>query len=230
MRITVIKDGPYLVEGAVPLAEQVIEPNEDGESWEWREGERYDVPGEYRLCRCGATRTPPFCDGSEERIGFDGTETAGQVPYLEVAVVTAGPRVTLTDAPALCAKARFCMARGDAWNAVARDDPEAAALARRLVAHCPSGRLATWRGEPDGRLGPDGEPDLEPSIGLVEVPAKGVSGPIWVRGGVPVVSADGTEYETRNRRTLCRCGQSRNKPFCDGSHVRVEFTADVATT
>ena len=51
-----------------------------------------------------------------------------------------------------------------------------------------------------------------------------VSGPLWVRGGVPVVSADGYEYEVRNRVTLCRCGSSENKPFCDGSHASIGFT------
>jgi CDGSH-type Zn-finger protein len=43
-------------------------------------------------------------------------------------------------------------------------------------------------------------------------------GPYLARGGIPVVSEDGTPYEVRNRQTLCRCGYSRNKPFCDGSH------------
>ena len=51
-----------------------------------------------------------------------------------------------------------------------------------------------------------------------------MSGPLWVRGGVPVVSADGTPYEIRNRVTLCRCGASQNKPFCDGSHASIGFT------
>ena len=36
-----------------------------------------------------------------------------------------------------------------------------------------------------------------------------------------IESAGGTEYEVRNRVTLCRCGRSRNKPFCDGSHITV---------
>jgi CDGSH-type Zn-finger protein len=48
-------------------------------------------------------------------------------------------------------------------------------------------------------------------------------GPLWVRGGVRVVAADGTSYEVRNRTTLCRCGHSRNKPFCDGSHEDAGF-------
>jgi CDGSH-type Zn-finger protein len=39
----------------------------------------------------------------------------------------------------------------------------------------------------------------------------------------PVVSADGFEYEVRNRVTLCRCGQSQNKPFCDGTHAQTKF-------
>jgi len=85
--------------------------------------------------------------------------------------------------------------------------------------HCPSGRLVlrdkkTHRAE---------EPELPPSIGLVEDPAIGCSGPLWVRGGVRVESADGKGYETRNRVTLCRCGASTNMPFCNGSHASIKF-------
>ena len=58
---------------------------------------------------------------------------------------------------------------------------------------------------------------------LIENPEAGTSGPIWVKGGIPIESADGTEYETRNRVTLCRCGQSKNKPFCDGAHISIGF-------
>ena len=58
----------------------------------------------------------------------------------------------------------------------------------------------------------------------VVVTAQGVSGPIWVRGGIPVVAADGHAYEIRNRVTLCRCGASSNKPFCDGSHASIKFS------
>ena len=51
------------------------------------------------------------------------------------------------------------------------------------------------------------------------VPAAGEHGPLWVRGGIPVMSADGKPYAIRNRVTLCRCGKSGNKPFCDGSRI-----------
>jgi CDGSH-type Zn-finger protein len=44
-----------------------------------------------------------------------------------------------------------------------------------------------------------------------------------VRGCIPIESADGTLWETRNRVTLCRCGKSQNMPFCDGSHIDVRF-------
>jgi hypothetical protein len=81
--------------------------------------------------------------------------------------------------------------------------------------HCPAGRLVVW----DRATGEAIEPKFEPSIGLIEDTANKVSGPIWVRGGVPVVSVDGETYEVRNRITLCRCGRSANKPFCDGSHA-----------
>src|SRR6266581_67133 len=85
---------------------------------------------------------------------------------------------------------------------------------------CPSGRLVVW----DRATKEPFELGLEPSIGLVEDPAAGVSGPLWVRGGIPIVGADGVEYERRNRATLCRCGASNNKPFCDGTHAAIGFS------
>lgn len=52
-------------------------------------------------------------------------------------------------------------------------------------------------------------------------------GPLLVRGGVRLESADGHAIEP-NRRTvaLCRCGVSTIKPFCDGSHKAIRFTTD----
>jgi CDGSH-type Zn-finger protein len=44
-----------------------------------------------------------------------------------------------------------------------------------------------------------------------------------VTGGVRIRRSDGTDMEVRNRVTLCRCGASKNKPLCDGSHVDVGF-------
>ena len=58
---------------------------------------------------------------------------------------------------------------------------------------------------------------------MVEDPALECSGPLWVRGGITVESKDGSSYERRNRVTLCRCGASSNKPFCDGSHASIKF-------
>ena len=63
------------------------------------------------------------------------------------------------------------------------------------------------------------EPRFAPSIEIIEEPAAGHLGPIWVRGGIPVHSSDGAPYEVSNRVALCRCGRSANKPFCDGQHA-----------
>jgi CDGSH-type Zn-finger protein len=224
MKITVTENGPYEVEGGVPLSRQVIEPNEEGDSWEWREGEPFEVRSKYRLCRCGESSTKPFCDSSHETNGFDGTETADRSPYIEQAKVFEGPDLVLTDLPALCSSARFCDAKGSIWNLVEEGGPDATAIAVREAGHCPSGRLITWARTSAERLEPVGEPDFEPSIGVVQDPAAGVSGPLWVRGRIPVVSEDGTPYEVRNRIALCRCGASQNKPFCDGSHISIGFS------
>ncbi len=216
LRIEVTRDGPYRVHGGLPLREMWIVPDDDGASVGYRDGVIYDIPAEYDLCRCGRSANKPFCDESHCTQGFDGTETARRVPYLAQAKTFEGATVDLTDAGRLCASGRFCDPNGGIRDLIEKtDDPEVRRQALEMAGNCPGGRLVAW----ERGLGEAIEPDFRPSIGIIEDTAAGVRGPIRVMGGVPVVSADGEVYEVRNRMTLCRCGRSRNKPFCDSSHL-----------
>ena len=219
-KIVITKDGPYLVSGRVPLSKQIIGTNKQGESETWEQGQTYPEQEQYALCRCGHSRNKPFCDGSHVKIHFDGTETASRAPYENQAQVLDGSSMRLADAESLCAFARYCDPNGQVWNQVERtDDPNVREAFIRQTGNCPSGRLVAY----DKKTGKAVEPHLPVSIGLIEDPGQHCSGPIWLRGGIPVVSADGETYEVRNRVTLCRCGGSQNKPYCDGTHASIKF-------
>jgi CDGSH-type Zn-finger protein len=215
-RIKVSKNGPYLISGKIPMADEVIVADGEGYSCKWKTGKKYPTRGNYTLCRCGRSNKKPFCDGTHAKVNFDGTETASREPYLKQAEKISGPDLELTDAKKLCAIARFCERAGGIWDLVKKPDiPEAKGIAIEEARDCPSGRLIVW-----DKKGNAIEPKFEPSISLVEDPQEGIQGPIWVRGGITIESADGTNYEIRNRITLCRCGISSNKPFCDGNHCK----------
>lgn len=220
VRVVVAKDGPYLVSGNIPLAKHTIVADAEGGSEAWSEGPAIKTQQNYALCRCGQSNTKPFCDGTHSKIGFDGTETASRKTYAEQAEVFDGPSMVLTDAQPLCAFGRFCDPNGQVWNQIARsDDPNVRETFIRQVANCPAGRLVAWDKETKAAI----EPELAVSIGLIEDPVQECSGPLWLRGGIAVIAADGFEYERRNRVTLCRCGRSDNKPFCDGMHAQIKF-------
>ncbi|MDT8386286.1 MAG: CDGSH iron-sulfur domain-containing protein [Thiogranum sp.] len=53
-----------------------------------------------------------------------------------------------------------------------------------------------------------------------------VNGPLRCTGDVEVYDADGNLLRSGSEVELCRCGQSKNKPFCDGSHTEAEFESD----
>ena len=220
-KIIVSKNGPCLVSGGIPISMQTITPNKEGFSWDWTEGRTFDAQSsEYALCRCGQSKNKPFCDGTHEKIGFEGKETATRKPYVRQAKKYDGPTMVLSDAENLCAFARFCDPEGQIWNLIEQtDNPAVRDLVIREANHCPAGRLVVH----DKKTGKEIEHKLTPSIGVVEDPALGCSGPLWIRGGIPIESHDGKRYEVRNRVTLCRCGASSNMPFCNGSHASIQF-------
>lgn len=219
-KVQITEDGPYMVSGNLPMRRQTIGANSAGESVKWIEGETFPAQKSYALCRCGHSGKKPFCDGSHAKVGFDGTETASRETYQRQAKVMRGPSMSLTDAEALCAFARFCDPHGQVWNLVNEtDDPAAKKNFVRQAGDCPSGRLVAWDNATEQAV----EPEHAPSIGLIEDPAQQCAGPIWLRGGVQVIGSDGFHYEIRNRVTLCRCGASKNKPFCDGTHASIKF-------
>jgi CDGSH-type Zn-finger protein len=221
-KIIIEKDGPYVVCGNLPLDKQIIRcSDKDGNPDQWEKGEVCKHQEKYALCRCGSSSNKPFCDGSHSNIHFKGTETASRKKYSEQAKKIDGPELVLKDAEELCAAARFCHKYGGVWNLTkASNIPKAKEAAIREACNCPSGRLVVC----NKKTGKPIEPKFKPSLSLVEDPDNEVSGPIWVKGGVLIESEDGKKYEARNRVTLCRCGHSSNKPFCDGTHISAEFS------
>ena len=66
----------------------------------------------------------------------------------------------------------------------------------------------------------------QPLIHTIEDDGLKISGPLWIRGGIRVESASGKSYEVRQKQTLCRCGASGNKPFCNGAHASIKWKAE----
>jgi CDGSH-type Zn-finger protein len=222
-QIKVVKGGPLEISGDTPLVEMAHVLTFNGEPIDWHKLGDIETPaGSYRLCRCGKSKTRIFCDdtcqqpifGPEKNAPFDGTETADRTPFLDhAATYTHGSEVLRDDTP-LCISAGFCGTRTTkVWRIFDEsDDPERREFMRGMVRRCPSGRIVLF--------GDDGFPD-EPA--LPQEIAVTPGGPYWVRGGIPIAGEDGRQWEPRNRVTLCRCGSSRNKPFCDGTHEMIHF-------
>lgn len=75
-----------------------------------------------------------------------------------------------------------------------------------------------------GAVGKSGDTELECGGVLMVEPQKDAS--LLIKGNLTIHAGTGREAWNGKRVALCRCGASKNKPFCDGSHTKIKFTTD----
>lgn len=177
-------------------------------------GEPLKTRPQMTLCRCGQSYNKPYCDGTHSSVDFTGDKSPDRTPDGVTDYVA--PQITVHYNRLLCAASERCW-RGlpEAFRHGQKPwiVPEGAETSRvvETVRRCPSGAL---RYTYHGHLGPHHQ--HHPTIRIIR------NGPYEVRG----VALDTPEWNagaSHVHYTLCRCGASRNKPFCDGSHWRVKF-------
>ena len=167
------------------------------------------------LCRCGGSANKPFCDGTHGRNGFRDDNTADSTKNVRKAY--SAKRITILDNRAVCAHAGFCT---DELKSVFRQhdepwiDPDAAQVDQivETIRKCPSGALSY------AIDGVEAEPPQRaPMVTVTD------NGPYAITGGIELMGVKLGDGASAEHYTLCRCGASKNKPFCDGSHWEVGF-------
>jgi uncharacterized Fe-S cluster protein YjdI len=129
--------------------------------------------------------------------------------------------ITVTFNPRLCIHAAECV-RGlpAVFNRDRRPWVQADAAPPDVIAtvvqRCPTGALHFVRHDGGAAEPVPAETTVTPQP----------NGPLYVRGVVEIHDAAGALVRRDTRMALCRCGQSQNKPFCDGSHRAGGFTAE----
>lgn len=206
-KITPLEDGPLEVEN-LPLFTN-------------SRNEAIIAEEPFQLCRCGYSRTKPFCDNSHGSSGFSSAKCENRIPDKKERYP--GKRITIHDNRGICAHAGFCTSLlpavfkgGEPWI-----DADAAEAERIMdvIGKCPSGALSY---SVDGVETKDHSAEAEIHIDR--------NGPYELRGGVELEGSDIGDDASQEHYTLCRCGESRNKPRCDGSHWYAHFVDDEALT
>ena len=201
--IQAMPDGPYLIKNLEHLA------NRHG---------AIPTKATIALCRCGGSANKPFCDGTHNGNGFTSAKEAG---HLEDKLEHyQGEQITIHDNRSVCAHSGRCT---DGLAAVFRlrqepfIDPNGAKREEiiAIIGQCPSGALSYTIDAVESDAAKDGEPTIFVAP----------NGPYAV-SGAPLLDEQFGEGASQENFTLCRCGGSKNKPFCDGSHWNNGFTDD----
>ena len=181
-------------------------------------GELIRTEPEMWLCRCGKSSHKPFCDGTHAEIGFSSDKLEGRVPDRMDEYV--GEEITIHDNRGVCSHAGYCTDNLPSVFIMGKEpwiDPNGARAEEivRAIKMCPSGALSYTK---DGVLYKD--QDRESAITLTK------NGPYRVVGGPELKDVNDSKPESKEHYTLCRCGGSKNKPFCDGTHWYIKFVDD----
>lgn len=169
-------------------------------------GKRLQATGDVFLCRCGRSSNAPFCDGTHAKIGFSGANEQDQP---QETTGWEGKTIRTYFNANICMHARMCRPLKSLRERELDGDASAAQQIAKVVTECPSGALTYDMVEGENPFGFDESTEID----IVE------GGEIRIQC---VADTEGVELQDRqpqNRMTLCRCGLSKNKPFCDASHA-----------
>jgi CDGSH-type Zn-finger protein len=187
------------------------------------------------LCRCGASKNKPFCDGTHATISFSsenkGTEKDGSDEEKKVIKDKrkdyVGKKITVHDNRRICSHAAECVNNLPSvfrLNARPWIDPDGANVEEIIntIRKCPSGALSY---SIDGIEHKD-QNDRNPMVTVSK------DGPYLITGDIELIGGDANntiqfgDRASKEHYTLCRCGASNNKPFCDGMHKVINFKDD----
>ena len=129
--------------------------------------------------------------------------------------------ITVVWKPALCIHSKNCFTGlPGVFDPAKRPwiDPKGAASEEivKQVNQCPSGALSSFYNSGEAN---DPIEQTPPEITAEAKP----NGPLIVYGNITVKKPDGTTENRTNVTAFCRCGGSLNKPYCDGTHNKLEF-------
>lgn len=191
------ENGPYKVTGCHRLQGML-------------DGTVYPSDGTVALCRCGASKNKPFCDGTHATNGFSSAKSADRVP--DKRDTHGDGELIIHDNRGICAHAARCTDTLSTVFKLGQEpwiDPSGATTEKIIatIEQCPSGALSYSKDgvEPQSHA-------VDPKILIVP------NGPYSVKGGATVDNVTWGEGASREHFTLCRCGHSTNKPFCSGAH------------
>jgi CDGSH-type Zn-finger protein/truncated hemoglobin YjbI len=209
--LRVARNGPYLVTSVPRLVDHL--------------GAATRPAPQLALCRCGQSALKPLCDGSHARTGFTGAKDPKRVA--DHRDTYPGQQATIFDNRGICQHSGLCT---DRLATVFRTDAEpfvAPSGGRldeiiRAVRDCPSGALSYGLDDAEARAQVDWDGTRPPAVEVTRDGPYRITGRIRLAGpaGQPEHQGAGA---SREHYALCRCGQSRNKPFCSGMHWYVGF-------
>lgn len=207
-KISLLKNGPFLVNNLQKFTNS--------------RGEAIGIKPVLALCRCGASKTKPFCDGTHTSIGFTDEKNKDCIP--DKKETYKGKSITIHDNRGICSHAGFCTDNLPGVFRMGTEpwiDPDGADIdeIKRVIKMCPSGSLSYT----------ENEAETKEFFNKAEIIVS-KNGPFYVRGGIEISDVDLGDKASKEHYTLCRCGKSKNKPRCDGEHWYAAFKDDEALT
>jgi len=179
------------------------------------------------LCRCGKSNRKPFCDGTHSIIGFSSQNVnlnendTNKLTIKNKRRDYVGKEITIHDNRKICSHAKECVNNLPSVFKLGSKpwiDSDGSKIQDIIntVRKCPSGALSY---SIDGIEYRDPKEQRDPILTVLK------NGPYYITGGIDLIgeNIEFGEGASKEHYTLCRCGASENKPFCDGTHRTINF-------